>query len=1338
LLTAHDLLFYVNGTRVVLTDPDPTLPLADYLRSPAVGLTGTKHVCGEGACGACTVMLSRWDPERQAAIHQAVNSCLVPLGLLDGQAVTTVEGLGSVKRTLHPVQEQIVASGGTQCGFCTPGFVMSMHALLKGNPTPTAEEIESSFDGHICRCTGYRPILDGVHSLAAPGSETAAALLEAETPAVSPKAGCCADKDLPPELVAYQPRPLHFRQGGCEWLRPTSLAAARFLLAAHPGARLVAGNTAAGIGPVPPATTYVDVTAMPELTGIRLIDGGTVLEVGAAVTFSALLTYLERQPMALGLEPLAALLRRNGTVQLRNTGSLGGNLIITLQAAAGPAPFPSDLYTPLVALGATITISDGNGIREAELLHLPPGWPEGAVLLGIRIPLPVPRQAEHFHTDKVASRAQNARAIMNAAFRLTLGHEGAITGATLVFGGVGRLPVRAARAEQALAGRTLSDETLAGALEALRAEVGQALVPWFDGVDPAGRVSLAEALFYKFILRITQATAAADIDPACLSATPQGRPLSRGERVYDEPDPAEAPLREPIVNLNACRQATGEQLYTNDLPPTAQTLSAAVVISDRPHARFRFDPAPDRLVAQLKQQFPGVVDLVTCHDIPAQRHLGIGNDEPLLADEVVTCAGQAIALVVANSERLALQAARCVRSAHITYEDLPAVLTMDQAMAQPAGSGLFPDYPATATWLSHMDAITRPGSDLAWLAAPATPPAGCQVVAGEQRTGAQAHFYLEPQTALAIPGEGRSITVYASTQNASTVQTAVARTLGLAAHNVTILVKPVGGGFGGKTTRPPFIAAAVAVAAHKLNRPVRLASTIATDMAMTGKRHPFLGRFHAAFTPDGTVRGLSTDLWSDGGHTYDCSFFVMDKAQLSADNAYRFDTHQTRGHICRTNKPSSTAMRSFGVIQTTLITETAIERVAHALGMRPEMVRERNFYRTGRPDDHDLTPYGGKLDGCRLPEVWAALRQSCEFDRRTAEVEAFNRHNRWKKRGISMIPLKYGISFTESYIMQSSALVNVYAADGSVLVHHGGIEMGQGLHTKMAQLAAHALSLPLSRIRVAESNTEIVPNTVGTGASTGTDLNGGAIIEACRILKERLESYCASLDGTDRALAGWREHWADLWPRIVAQAWRDRVDLGVRALYGTPGVSTVNRENPFGHCFAYYTYSAGCSEVEIDVLTGETTILRSDLFYDAGKSLSPLVDIGQVEGAFIQGVGFVTTEEVKYDPQGRMATASALRYKAPCAKSIPLDLRVRLWNPADATLPPGPAGVRSSKATGEPPLVLATTVFFAIRQAIAAARRDQGLNGWFDLEAPATVARIRQACGVRSDRLRLK
>jgi len=1345
--TSHAILFYVNGDRYEIADPDPTMLLIDWLRSDAVGFTGTKLSCGEGGCGACTVMLSRWEPAEKRVAETAINSCLRPICSLDGAMITTTEGIGSTREKLDPVQYAIAAHNGSQCGFCTPGFVMNMFTFLRNNPKPEQQQIEDLFDGHLCRCTGYRPILEGMKSFAADykkhNTYSTNHKCFADVPIEQHRPGPRPSLEFPPELIDYANRTSSLESAGrgYRWFRPATLEEAQQIKAANGGnsrnVKLVVGNTSIGIykADVDDPHVLIDIHAIPSLLGFHESEKG--LDVGAAESLQNVIDELQRviatkpKEKTLGFAAFRTHLLDVANLQVRNIGSIGGNVMMTRAQAETDSPFPSDVYLVLETLGASITIAsrdyDG-GSKTFAMAELPAVSKLPADAIARSFHIPYSQAGDEIETFKIAYRDQNAHAIVNAGFIVRLDKKEVVQSATILYGGLAAMPSRMSKTEAAIIGAKWTDATLQKALDVLAGEVAGVIQP-MPGTNflPEGyRESLTETLFYKFFLHVANNRVPKEVQPENRSGGEvYVRPLSGGKQtvsVYHQ----ERPVGEPILKTTAFVQAAGEQKYTQDMPLPPHGYDSAFVISEIASGTFSYKKKADDALKAAQKKFDGVVAYITADDVPNQKnpYVGLGGDDVVFAvDQTIICWGQPIGLVVAKDRWTAQRAAYFIQTEMIDFKPTKPVLTIDEAVK---AKQFFTDQ----KYNQHIPYITRKGSDEKWLKNPTKPMKGCEVVEGEMGNEAQEHFYMETQGALALPDAQGVMTIYSGTQQGSSVQSSVAQLLNIENSAVTIFQRPLGGGFGGKQARPLVINPAPAIAAWILNRPVRLILDRNTDMNITGKRHPYQGHFHATFTKKGEIKGYKVQLYSNGGSTYDLSFPVMDLSQQHSDGAYFVPTWHSRGDVTRTNNASNTAFRSFGVVQATLICEEAIEKIAHACGMRAEDVRWKNMYQDGTKRSYQQTPYAQDLDQCNIRDLWQRLMKSSDFNKRRDAVDKFNAKNRWRKRGLTMIPIKYGVGYQPRLLDQGVAYVAAYAADGSVMLQHGGAESGQGIDTKMMQIAAETLGIEMSIIRVAQTSTDTMPNATPTAASSGSDLFGGAVRNACLELRARLEQYCK-----ENKVKGWKTEWKKLWPTIISGAYNARVNLAVEGFYQTPLIGDVEGSDQYGRAFLYFVYGAAASEVEIDVLTGETTVLRSDILIDIGHSLNPCLDVGQVEGAFVQGLGLMTTEQMMYEPDGRLYSNGTWEYKPPCSKSIPVDLRVTLDKGGDPNQTN--SAVMSSRGIGEPPLVLSTSVFFAIKQAIMAARRDQGDDTWFSMPAPATVGRIQSHCRVTRESMHL-
>jgi xanthine dehydrogenase large subunit len=722
---------------------------------------------------------------------------------------------------------------------------------------------------------------------------------------------------------------------------------------------------------------------------------------------------------------------------------------------------------------------------------------------------------------------------------------------------------------------------------------------------------------------------------------------------------------QPIPHESARGHVTGEALYTDDLAGRfPNLLHAWPVMAPHAHATvMELDAAP-----ALEE--PGVYATLITDDLPGENDAGHRNDEPPFPSEVLYHS-QPVAWVLGETLEAAQRGAARVKA---RYEPLPAILTIDQAVA----ANSFHSGPLR---------IQRGEYSCG---------AGAHVCEAELRIGGQEHFYLETQCALAWLDESGGIALHSSTQHPSETQEVVARVLGVPRHQVTVECLRMGGAFGGKEVQANLFAAIAALGAWKTRRPVHVRLPRVLDMALTGKRHPFQVRYHGEFDDEGRVLHLTAALYSDGGWSQDLSEAVMWRALFHVDNCYFLPSVELIGYVCKTHKTSQTAFRGFGGPQGMLVVEDLMDRIARTLGLPPETVRERNFYRDGQ-----TAPYGQKVkDAARISTIWRQLRRSSAFDARRDTIAQFNSEHQHAKRGIAITPVKFGISFTADFYNQGGALVLIYR-DGSVQVNHGGTEMGQGLHTKIRQVAAESLGVPIESIRVMPTRTDKVPNTSPSAASASTDLNGAAVADACAQLLERLSPIAAEMPGAPFA-------------NIVERAWRHRIPLFAQGYYRTPGIH-FDPKSGTGEPFHYFAYGAAVTEVEVDGFTGEYRVRRVDILQDAGESISPLIDRGQVEGGYVQGLGWLTLEELLWDAQGRVATAGASTYKLPSWPELPEVFEVAFLERAAE-----PGTILGSKAIGEPPLMLAISAREAIREAIAAF----GPGGVVELDSPATPERV--------------
>lgn len=774
-----------------------------------------------------------------------------------------------------------------------------------------------------------------------------------------------------------------------------------------------------------------------------------------------------------------------------------------------------------------------------------------------------------------------------------------------------------------------------------------------------------------------------------------------------------SPLHRPAHHESGAQHVTGRARYIDDLPDPPGAVWCAPVVS--PIARGRIVSRD----ATAARAMPGVRAVLFGEDVPGRNLIGaVIHDEPVLATEEVFAVGQAVALVVADDPHLAAKAAAAVA---IEYAELPAILSIEAAIAAEAYIGV-----------PHV--IARGDLEAAFAQA-------AHVVEGTMRTGAQDHFYLETHAALVWPEEAGCFKVFSSTQHPSEVQREIAAVLGIGAHRVVCEVPRMGGGFGGKESQASPFACMAALAAWHTGRPARIWLERGQDMAWTGKRHPFESKFRAAFGPDGAILGLDVQLYCDAGWSADLSLAILDRGLFHLDSSFFIPAVRYEGRACRTNTPSNTAFRGFGGPQGMFVTDEIINRASEALGLDPALVRLRNFYgppmnpaeaglegaplRAADPGARDRTHYGQQVKHNRLPRIARELLTGSRYAARRAEIEAFNATSPWVKRGIGFQPVKFGISFTKGFLNQAGALVLIYP-DGTVQLNHGGTEMGQGLHTKMAAVCAHELGVRTDAVRVMHTSTEKVPNTSATAASSGSDLNGQAVREACATLRGRLRPVAAGMLGVDASEASRIEFEGGYvglpggnvraFSDVCTQAWLQQVSLSSTGFYRTPGINydpVAGRGEPF----YYFAFGGAVCEVELNGLTGEHRLTRVDILHDVGASLVPTIDRGQVEGAFAQGYGWLTCEEVLFDAKGHCKTTGPSTYKIPAVGDMPLDFFVNLLDDA-----PQPGVIGGSKAVGEPPFMLGIAAITALRHGISAFG-----PGVVSLASPATPEALLRA-----------
>ncbi|KAF1996296.1 hypothetical protein P154DRAFT_498902 [Amniculicola lignicola CBS 123094] len=1432
---SSDIQFYLNGKKTVLNNPNPHWTLLDYIRTSA-NLKGTKLGCGEGGCGACTVVLQVPDTQsdKRRIKHLAVNACLFPLVGIDGKHVITVEGIGSVENP-HPLQERIAKLHGSQCGFCTPGIVMSLYAMVRNAYDSETKkfhlserdiELEGHLDGNLCRCTGYKPILEAaktfvIEDLKGQLAQESTSGAEDEKLEKEVKAfqngcgskaskgscgrpgGCCrdgpsdsssndsrsttstpptepvssSDEELIPatidvkkepkadasisgatyakpvkskedsdgateiktttsldaslagskngvpyiqfqeyapgaELIfpsllwKYEPQPLCYGNDKKIWFRPSTVEQLVELKDAYPSAKLVGGASEVQVEVRFKNSDFAVSVYVSDIQELRrtVLPSDAELEAAKEIVLAANtpLTeieaickdiYAELGKRAMVLEALRKQLRYFAGRQIRNVASLAGNI-----ATASPI---SDANPVLLAAGGTLVAENKSQqkfdlpMSKFFLAYRTTALPPDAILSQVRIPLPAPEVREIIKAYKQAKRKDDDIAIVTSAFRVRLNSEGKVEDVCLVYGGMAPMTKEAPKSKSVLLGKKwFSSETLDAGLTALSEDFD--LTFSVPGGMAHYRKVLTLSLFFRFWHESVAELQLGEVDEQAIDEI--HRAISTGSR--DNHNPFEQRVvGKQIPHLSALKQCTGEAEYIDDMPRYEGELFGGLVLSTKAHANLvSIDYAP-------ALEMPGVIGYIDKDSIPKEANIwgSILKDEPFFADGKVLHHGQVIGMVYATT---ALEAQTGARAVKVVYEELPAILTIDEAIE---ANSYFKHGKFLRKGLALDDKM-----DEAF--------ARCdRVFEGTTRFGGQEHFYLETNAAMVIPsGEDGFMEVWSSTQNTMETQEFVSAVTGVPSNRINARVKRMGGAFGGKESRSVPFACYLAIAAKKEKRPMRLMLNRDEDMLLSGQRHPFQARWKVGVSREGKLIALEGDVYDNAGFSQDMSGAVMDRCLTHFDNSYQTPHVFLRGHVCRTNIHSNTAFRGFGAPQGMYFAETLMYNIAEGLGMDVDELRLKNLYEIG-----EHTPFYQKIDhDWHVPIILGQLRKSSEYEKRKRAVVEFNARNRWKKRGICLIPTKFGLSFaTALHLNQAGAYIKIYH-DGSVLLHHGGTEMGQGLYTKMIQVAAQELGVPVDAVYTQDSQSYQVANASPTAASSGSDLNGMAVKNACDQINERLQPYREKL-GRNASFK-----------QIVHAAYLDRCNLAANGFWKMPRVGYTWGDTNWDTVkpmYYYFTQGAGCSEVEVDLLTGDHTVLRTDLMMDVGNSINPAIDYGQIEGAFVQGQGLFTMEETLWTNNGQLFTKGPGTYKIPGFSDIPQVFNTSMLRHDNEGKPLSwnhLRSVQSSKGIGEPPLFLGSTVFFALREAVKSAREMNGANtkGW-SFDSPATSERLRLAMG---------
>ncbi|XP_052742295.1 uncharacterized protein LOC112057810 [Bicyclus anynana] len=1263
------VIFKINGVQYEADGKySPDVSLNEYIRTVA-DLRGTKAMCHEGGCGACVVSVRAASPPTNEVKTFAVNSCLVSVLSCHGWEVTTVEGIGNRTTGYHEVQSRLAKFNGTQCGYCTPGWVMNMYSLYTAkNKNLTAEEVENSFASNMCRCTGYRPIADAFKSFASDADDYLKnKLIDLEDMAVFKccgvkcKENCKHNKKLTQKVNGKYHKEdwcvienskndiLILKGANYNWFKLFKLCDVFKTIAQCDDYKLIAGNTGQGVYHITEYPKYViDIFSVSELKG-HILDVNLILGAGMPLTemmevFQKLST--ENENFAY-LKELYDHLDLVAHIPVRNIGTIGGNLYLKHLNNE----FPSDLFLLFETVGGMITIAEeSNKFCKITLSEFLKYDMKRKVILNVMLP-PLSSTSK-IKTYKIMPRSQNAHAILNAGVLFKFKQNlNVIEKATIVYGGVSPDFVHANKTEEVLVNQDpFTDETLQIALKSLQEEIDPVEAP----PEPSTkyRKLLALALFYKAVLSLCPE---GNINANYRSGgSAIKRHTSKGTQTYDT-DEAIWPLNKPVPKLEALVQCSGEATFANDLSSQTNEVYGAFVTAD---------VIPGSVLAGFDcteaLKIPGVTAFYTAKDIPGKNNFTptnisiVRSEEEILCDHEVKFYGQPVAIIVANREKIANRAAKLVK---VKYESTPSkkpLLTVKSVLSSPEKSNRVSN-----------DQVVEPtdvGHDTK------------KVISDELDFGTQYHYYMEPQTCVTVPTEN-GLDVYSSTQWLDLTSVAVAQCLNVPVNSVNVIVRRVGGAYGGKITRSAQIACASALVSHLHGKPCRFILSVEENMRIIGKRASTYCKFEAGVNDNGEIQYLNITYYQDNGCSNNETISPM--TVLHFPNCYNSKRWRIEASSAITDTPSATWCRAPASTEGIAVTEYVMERIAHALGKDPIAVRLANMSKEDNP----------------IPDLIEQLKKDSDFDTRLEDVKLFNTNNRWRKRALKLMPMTYDLFYFGPF----NCLITIYHGDGTVAITHGCTEMGQGINTKTAQVCAYALGIPLEKVSIMPSSSFTSPNCMPTGGSIGSECIAYACLKACEILMDRLKPIREELGNPS-------------WEDLVQEAYKRQVYLHASYMF--------TKDAPVQN---YDIYGVIALEVEVDILTGNHDVLRVDLLEDTGRSLNPEIDVGQIEGAFIMGLGYWTSEKTVYDDKtGKLLTDRTWTYKPPGIKDIPADFRIYFRRNSTNI-----HGVLQSKASGEPAFCLAAVITHALREAVRAARLDAGCDDtWIEIGFPCTTENI--------------
>ena len=1398
-ITSHTIRFLLNGQVVELEEGkfDPTDSLVTFLRSDEINMKGTKRGCEEGGCGACTVIMSSYDPVFNRVKHRAINSCLMPIGNLHNTSISTIERLTDFANSnsipmskLNPIQEAIKKHHATQCGYCSPGFIMSMLAILLENPTPTNEDLMQRLDGNICRCTGYRSILEALREFTVdldPNDQIISQRIKSNQKN-SQFSNEQMKKSLNQEIVeslkslsdfsllkqnTASENEFHYTSisNGCDlpkqpisirynehfYFLPSSLNELIDLKKQHPKAKIIVGNTELLASSSPnDKFDYISTNMIDELKFIKIdkdqATGNKILRIGASTTIDDVFEFCLKDKtenrVFRALKNRIAVFASN---QTRSVACITGNI-----ASAGAS---TDFTNFLPGVDATLKVIDA-ATRKARLVKFDNFFlgrfktilKETDVITEIffnidSLLLPGKRKdaSEKVNTDhcfvyKISNRREICGCALSSTIRADISESpessDIINDIKISFSKLsGVNPIgRAKKAEKFLIGKKFTLENIQKAFQFIDIEfpISDDLD---DGLDKYRR-ELAHNVLLKFYHQTQkergktgqydESIVNSSYDSTTFSFTDSNNKtetFTLSDKHIPEfsvscqcnEDGTTVPLSrlkgpnsvgKSVPHLSASLQVQGKAEYTDDIPLDKRAKHAAFVTSTIAHGRIK------RINFQTEELKKKKFSFFTSHDmIEGANHLN-KTEEEFLASKEVSYYGQPIAIVVADSEREAWRIAKMVE---VEYEELPVIASIEEAIE----NGKSFQGPS----LKHGENV----EEIFKKFENSPQRSNIKIINGSVKMGGQYHIYLEPNSSVVSHTSDGQYTIRPTCKNLDNARDDAAKNLNVDQNHVYVNVKRLGGSFCSKSTRATIVSTACAIASQKLNCQVKMRLPRDIDTHIMSGDHAFLNKYKVCFdSSTGKIIALKMDFYVDAGFWYQTTSGLVIKAILHSDSCYKIPNVEVNSYLCQTNKISSAHFRGFGFQNGNLSIEGVVERVSRYIqdevekqksnvNLDPDEIKKVNFYKT-----NDKTNYGVTLDDVNIDKCWSLIKEKSRYEELRRCARAFNIISKNKKRGIAITPLQYGVGQPNAAKRRGSCLVHLLK-DGTVLISHSGVEAGQGLNTKLCCIAAKILEIPVDSIRIEQTDTSINTEASSTGAGFTNDLTGFAVIDACEQLKSRIKQFYY-VDGDLNKRRTFSE--------VVNLAFLNKVDLTAHGFYASPQEG-FDFEKKTGRPYQYYEYGAGVALVEIDILTGEQKVLESHIVFDAGQSLNPGIDIGQIEGGFMQGLGWMMTEETKYvhnsksplksnSIAGKPVNDTMYKYKVPALSNVPLKFSAHLLPDSHNKI-----GVISSKGVGEPPGILAQCVGFALIDAIEAGRKDNGKGRLSHYDFPLTPDKVK-------------